>query len=186
MSSVKKTCICALCTALCCVLPMAFHALALGPAFSPMHLPILLCGLVCGWPYGAFCGVAGSVLSSCFSGMPAAAQLIYMVPELCAYGLFTGLLMNCIRTGRTLPDLYLSLTAAMVLGRVAGGAARALFYLSHAESYSIALWAGAYFVQTAPGAVLQIAAIPPLVLLLTRAGLIPAHYGKPAFQEPGG
>lgn len=178
MSSVKKICICAFCTALCCVLPMAFHALALGPAFSPMHLPVLLCGLICGWPYGAFCGVAGPVLSSCISGMPAAAQLIYMVPELCAYGLLTGLLMRYIRTGRLMPDLYLSLISAMVLGRVAGGAARALFYLSTAESYSIAMWAGAYFVQTLPGAVLQIAVIPPLVLILTRAGLIPARYPK--------
>ena len=177
MSTIKKICICSFCVALCYVLPVAFHALALGQAFSPMHLPVLLCGLVCGWPYGAFCGIAGPVLSS-FSGMPPAAQLIHMVPELCAYGLFTGLLMKYIRTGKTLPDLYISLIAAMVLGRVVGGAAQALFYLSSAGSYSSALWAGAYFVQTLPGAILQIAVIPPLVLILTRARLIPARYPK--------
>ena len=50
MSSVKKICICAFCVAMCYVLPQAFHLLMLGTAFSPMHLPVLLCGLICGWP----------------------------------------------------------------------------------------------------------------------------------------
>ena len=30
----------------------------IGNMLLPMHLPVLLCGLVCGWPYGAFCGHA--------------------------------------------------------------------------------------------------------------------------------
>ena len=57
MSSIKKICLCAICTALCYVLPLAFHPLVMGTALSPMHIPVLLCGLLCGWPYGAFCGV---------------------------------------------------------------------------------------------------------------------------------
>ena len=83
MSNVKKICICAFCMALCCVLPPAFHAVGLGAVFSPMHLPVLLCGLLCGWPYGAFCGVAGPLLSCLTTGMPSAARLLYMAPELC-------------------------------------------------------------------------------------------------------
>ena len=129
MSNVKKICICAFCIALCCVLPPAFHAVGLGAVFSPMHLPVLLCGLLCGWPYGAFCGVAGPLLSCLTTGMPSAARLLYMAPELCAYGLFCGLLLRFIRTGRTTADLYLTLVPAMVLGRVVGGAARAMFAL---------------------------------------------------------
>ncbi len=176
MSSVKKICICALCTALCCVLPPAFHALGLGAVFSPMHLPVLLCGLLCSWPYGALCGLAGPLLSSLLSSMPAAAQLPYMVPELAAYGLFTGLLMRFVRTGHTVADLYISLLSAMLLGRIVGGAARALFYLGSAEGWSLSLWAGAYFVQTLPGAILQIVVLPALVLALERARLIPERY----------
>ena len=76
MSNVKKICICAFCIALCCVLPPAFHAVGLGAVFSPMHLPVLLCGLLCGWPYGAFCGVAGPLLSCLTTGMPSAARLL--------------------------------------------------------------------------------------------------------------
>jgi len=176
MSSVKKACITSFCAALCYVLPLAFHALGLGMAFSPLHLPVLLCGLLCGWSYGAFCGVAGPVISSVLGGMPAAAQLPYMIPELTAYGLLSGLLYRFIRTGRTVTDLYLSLIPAMLLGRVVGGGAQALFYLSTAREYSIALWAGAYLLGTAPGAVLHILVIPALALTLTRAKLIPERY----------
>ena len=109
--------------------------------------------------------------------MPSAARLLYMAPELCAYGLFCGVLLRFIRTGRTTADLYLSLVPAMVLGRVAGGAARALFALYNAEGYSLALWAGAYIVETLPGAVLQLILLPALVLVLMRAKLVPARYG---------
>ena len=28
-----------------------------GMIFLPMHIPVLLCGLACGWPYGLICGV---------------------------------------------------------------------------------------------------------------------------------
>lgn len=178
MSSVKKACITSFCIALCYVLPLTFHALGLGAAFSPLHLPVLLCGALCGWSYGAFCGVAGPVISSVLGGMPAAAQLPYMVPELVTYGLVTGLLCRFVRTGRAAADLYLSLLPAMVLGRVVGGGAQALFYLSAGRGYSLALWAGAYLLGTAPGAALHILTVPALTLALTRSGLIPPRYPK--------
>lgn len=178
MSSVKKACICSFCIALSYVLPLTFHALALGSVFSPMHIPVLLCGLICGWPFGMFCGIAGPVISSLLSGMPSAVQLVYMVPELCAYGLFAGLILKLVRTGRLYADLYLALVPAMLLGRVVGGGARALFYLSTAQNYSVALWASAYVAETLPGAILQLLVLPPLVLALMKARLIPARYPK--------
>lgn len=51
LSATKKLVFCAICVALCVVLPMAFHALGSGTVFLPMHVPVLLCGLVCTWPY---------------------------------------------------------------------------------------------------------------------------------------
>lgn len=180
MSTVKKLTISALCLALCCVLPTAFHALGLGAAFSPIHLPVLLCGMVCGPVYGALCGVLGPILSCLLTSMPGAAMLPSMVPELLAYGLFTGLFMMFIRTGRTAADLYLSLLPAMLLGRVVGGIAKALFLLGSPDGYSISLWASAFLVQTLPGAILDLIAIPVLILALTRANLLPARYGADA------
>ena len=180
MSAVKKICLCALCIALCCVLPTAFHGLGLGAALSPMHLPVLLCGLLCGWGWGAVCGAAGPVLSSVLTGMPGASQLLHMVPELLVYGLCAGLLMKLWRTGSLYADLYLSLVPAMLLGRVAGGAAQALEYLGGTEGYSLAMWAGGYLVGTLPGAVLQLVLLPALVAAVARAGLIPARYPRGA------
>lgn len=174
MSSVKKVSICAICTALCYVLPLAFHAFALGSALSPIHIPVLLCGLVCGWPYGAFCGIVGPVLSSLLSGMPPAVRLIYMIPELCVYGLACGLLRKRIHTGHLGADIYLALIPAMLLGRVAGGIASAAFYLATAQGYSVMLWVSAYFVKAVPGIILHLLVVPALVLVLTKARLIPA------------
>ena len=183
MSTVKKMCICAFCIALCYVLPQAFHVLPLGSLLSPMHLPVLLCGLVCGWPYGLVCGAAGPALSFLLSNMPPAAKLVTMIPELCVYGLAAGLGMKFIRTGRTLLDLYFSLLPALLLGRVAGGVAKVLFYLSTAESYTFALWVGSYITGTLPAIVLQLVLLPALVWGLMRAGLIPARYPMSA-QPP--
>ncbi len=176
MSSVKKLCLCALCIALCCVLPTAFHGLGLGTALSPMHMPVLLCGLVCGPWLGAVCGVAGPILSSLTTGMPGAPMLMTMVPELCIYGLCAGLFMMFVRTGRLYADLYLALVPAMILGRVAGGIAQSILYLSGTEHYTLAMWVSSYFVGTLPGAVLHLLILPALVLAVTKAGLIPSRY----------
>lgn len=178
MSSVKRAVLAAVCIALCCVLPPVFHMAGLGAPFSPMHLAVLLCGLLCGWPYGLFCGVAGPLLSSLLFGMPLSVQLVYQIPEHLVYGLVSGLLYGNIKTGRMLPDTYLALIPAMLLGRLVGGAGQAAFYLSTARAYSVSVWASAYLVGTLPGVVLQLVLMPLLLVVLTKAGLVPRRYPK--------
>ena len=64
MSAVKKSIITAVCIALCVVLPQVFHAIPeAGTIYCPMHIPVLLCGLITGWPYGLLCGLAGPLLA---------------------------------------------------------------------------------------------------------------------------
>lgn len=176
ISSVKRICIAAVCIALCCVLPTMFHSVGLGTAFSPMHIPVLLCGLVCGGSYGILCGLAGPLLSSMLTGMPGAAMLASMVPELMAYGLITGLLMRFVRTGRLYADLYISLSAAMLAGRIVGGVAKALFYMGSGEAFTLAVWASSYFVSTLPGIIAHLILIPILVVMLIKARVIPSRY----------
>lgn len=177
MSAVKRICISAICVALCCVLPTLFHTIGLGTTFSPMHIPVLLCGLLCGPMYGALCGLIGPLLSSMITGMPGVAMLPSMVPELITYGLVTGLGMKLIHTGKLSADLYISLAAAMVLGRVVGGIAKALFYMGTGTAFSLSMWASAYFVSTLPGIICHLILIPVLVGALAKAKLIPARYG---------
>ena len=176
MSSVKQATITALCIALCYVLPVVFHATGLGSAFSPMHIPVLLCGLVCGSGYGIFCGIAGPVLSSVLSGMPTVTQLIYFVPELTVYGFVTGLMMKLVHTKKLMIDLYISLTVAMLAGRVIGGIAEALFYLGSGQAFTLAAVAAGYFVTTIPGIICHLIVIPILVTTLMKARLIPNRY----------
>lgn len=178
LTSVKRVCTTAVCIALCYVLPLAFHAVGMGSVFSPMHIPVLLCGLVCGGWSGLLCGIIGPILSSVLSGMPPAAMLVSMVPELCAYGLLSGLLMKAIHTGKLYPDLYAAMLPAMLAGRIVGGIASALFYLSTAKAYSLALWASSYFVKSLPGIFLQLVLVPLLVYMLTKAKVLPQRYAS--------
>ncbi len=178
MSRIKKICICAICIALCYVLPLALHSFGLGNILSPMHIPVLLCGLICGSFYGMFCGIAGPVLSSVLSGMPPATMLVSMIPELMIYGLVTGLMMKWVRTGKLLPDVYISMAVAMVLGRIVGGIAKALFItiLATGDAFGIGIWATSYFVVSFPGIVVQLILLPLLVTILTKTRVIPSRY----------
>lgn len=178
MSSVKRATATAVCIALCYILPLVFHALGAGAVFSPMHIPVLLCGLICGGGYGVFCGIAGPVLSSVLSGMPTTTQLIYFIPELAAYGLISGLMMKLVHTKKLLPDIFIALITAMLAGRIIGGIAHALFYLGSGQAFTLAALAAGYFVTTLPGIICHLIVIPILVTALMKARLIPSRYPK--------
>ena len=182
MSKIKRICICAICIALCYVLPIALHSFGLGSILSPMHIPVLLCGLVCGSFYGVFCGIAGPIVSSILSGMPPVTMLFSMIPELIVYGLVTGLLMKWVRTGKLIPDVYISLAVAMVLGRIVGGIAKALFIAINAtgDAFTLGIWATSYFVGTLPGIVVHLILVPLLVTVLMKTKVIPTRYSKVA------
>ncbi len=171
--SVKSMCLCAICIALCVVLPMAFHGLGLGPVFLPMHIPVLLCGLMCGWLYGAICGILGPILSAALTSMPPAPALISMVPELCVYGLVSGLLMGLTRRRSAYARLYISLIGAMLAGRIVGGIAKALFLFSGGKPIVLGALVSGYFVTGWPGMLIQLALIPTVVMVLAKARLTP-------------
>ncbi len=176
MSQVKKLCTCAMCAALCCILPTVFHGFGdqVAGMASPMHFPVLLCGLICGWAYGGVCGLVGPLLAMLVTGKAVPPRLIYMTAELVSYGVLTGLFMKYIRTGRTYLDLYASMLPAMLLGRIVGGAAEGLLLGNDFFGFFV----GSYLVKTAPGALVQLVVIPAIYLALQAAGLFPARYQR--------
>ena len=177
MSSVKKSILTAACIALCVVLPMAFHSIPnAGSIFCPMHIPVLLCGLICGWPYGLLCGLAGPVLSSLLTQMPVAAMLPSMMIELAVYGIITGIMMRLVHTKKLYADLYINLIFAMLAGRVAAGTAKALIFA--AGEYSVAAWISGHFIMAWPALLIHLTLIPLLVSSLEKAKLIPKRYPK--------
>ncbi len=179
MSVVKKSIITAVCLALCVVVPQAFHAIPnAGSVYLPMHIPILLCGLICGWSYGLLCGLAGPALSTLFTGMPPVAYLPPMLVECAVYGLVSGLMMQIIRTRKVYVDLYLSLIIAMLSGRIVAGVARALIFAR--GNTTMATWATSYFVTSLPGIIIQLVLIPSIVFALMKARLVPMRYPQAA------
>ncbi len=172
--SIRNLTTTALCIALCVVVPMAFHIIPnAGSVMLPMHLPVLLCGLVCGWQYGLLCGVVGPLVSSLLTGMPPAAVLPGMMVECGMYGCVGGLMMERVHTGNLYRDLYISLPVAMLAGRIFSGIAKALIL---APGTSLTAWATASFVTGLPGISIQLILLPTLVVALTRARLVEARY----------
>lgn len=177
MSNVKKSIITAVCIALCYVIPLMFHGIQnAGSIFCPMHIPVFICGLICGWQYGLLCGIAGPALSSALSGMPPVAILPSMMVELAVYGTAAGLMMKLVRTKSTYADLYISLIVAIVCGRVLAGLAKALIFAR--GSYSMSAWIAGSVVTSWPGTVIQLVFIPTIVFALMKSHLIPERYPK--------
>ncbi len=170
---VKRLVFTAVCAALCLVLPMAFHSVPnAGSIFLPMHIPVLLCGLVCGWPFGLVCGLIGPAISS-LTGMPPLSMLPSMMVECAAYGAVSGLMMQLLRTKNTVSDLYISMLTAMAAGRVLAGFAKALIF---APGTPVFAWVTTSLITGIPGIVIQLIVMPAVVLALTRAHLIPQRY----------
>lgn len=174
LSNIKRLTLTALSVALCVVVPMAFHVIPnAGSVMLPMHIPVLLCGLVCGWQFGLLCGILGPLVSSVLTGMPPAAMLPGMMVECGMYGCVGGLMMDRVRTGSLYADLYISLPVAMLMGRVISGIVKALILT---PGLSLNVWVTASFVTALPGISIQLILLPTLIVALTRAGLIPSRY----------
>jgi len=155
----------ALCLALGVILPPLFHLVGAGSTFLPMHIPVLLCGLLFGWQYGAVCGFIVPLLSSVLTGMPALFPVApAMMLELCAYGALTGFFYRRLRW-----NVYPALLVAMVGGRIVSGLANAVFFSMAQKPYGFAAFLAAAFVTALPGIVIQIILIPIIVLSLEKA-----------------
>lgn len=161
----------ALCLALCLVLPFLTGQLPqLGNALCPMHIPVMLCGFLCGGPWGAAVGFVAPLLRGALFQAPVPFPTgVAMAAELAVYGLVSGLLYRRL-PGRWL-RLYGALLPAMAAGRIVWGAVRYVLAGLSGSEFSMAMfWAGALF-QAVPGIVLQLVLIPAVVLGLERAGL---------------
>ena len=154
-----------------------------GKLLSPLHIPVLICGMTCGWGWGGVLGLVLPVLRMALFGMPAAPMAYPMTFELCAYGVATGLLYPwlrrelCSRCGaKPLVVMLATLGLAMVGGRIVGVAAKALLLwggLIGGAPMTFAALMTSYFVDTAVGAVVHLIVVPAVVLALEKARLSP-------------
>lgn len=167
-TNVKTLVMAALFLALALVLPFLTGQIPeVGSMLCPMHIPALLCGFFCGWPWGLAVGLIAPILRSLMFGMPPMFPVaICMAFELATYGAVSGALYG--KLSRKKSSVYIALLTAMVAGRLVWGAARFLCTGLDVSAFGLsAFWAGA--VTTAiPGIIVQILLIPVLVLLLEK------------------
>ncbi len=167
----KRLTVSGLMLALALVLPFLTGQIRLvGKMLAPLHFPVLLCGFLCGWPWGLAVGLIAPVLRSALFGMPLMyPTAVCMALELAAYGFVTGWLYRLLP--RRIPYLYVSLLAAMMAGRLVYGAARFALRLTAAVPFTLRDFFAASFLEAWPGMLVQLILIPLIVLALRRAHL---------------
>lgn len=170
--AVRRLTFAALYLALAQVLPFITGQIPeIGSMLCPMHIPVLLCGFVCGWPSGLAVGFVAPLLRSLLFGMPKLYPgAVAMAFELAAYGALTGLLY------RLLPQknwaLYTTLIAAMIGGRLVWGAADWLLLSLQGMPFTLSMFLAGALTTALPGIILHIILIPALVILLKKTGLM--------------
>lgn len=167
----RKMILSALFLALAFILPFVTGQIPeIGSMLCPMHLPVLLCGFVCGAPWGLAVGFIAPLLRSITLGMPPLfPTAICMAFELAAYGLLTGLFYRALPKKRAM--IYVSLLLAMLLGRLVWGAAMFVCMGLNGGAFTLATFLAGAVTNAIPGIILQIVLVPVIVMLLDRAKL---------------
>ena len=151
----------------------------IGSMLLPMHIPVFLCGLICGGPWGALVGLILPLLRSVLFGMPPLfPTAIAMCFELMTYGFVAGFLYNRSRW-QCVIALYRSMIASMVAGRLVCGVAQIVLLGLSGSAFTLqAFMAGALQDNAIPGIVLQLLLIPAIMVALNRTGLVPFKQTK--------
>ena len=151
----------------------------IGNMLLPMHLPVLVCGLICGWQYGAVVGFVLPLLRFALFGMPPIYPMgVSMAFELAAYGFLVGWLYSHSRW-QCIISLYRCLLAAMVGGRLVWGAVRVLLSGVAGQAFTWEMFLSGALLTAIPGIVLQLTLIPALMLALDRSGLVKFRRAEP-------
>ncbi len=150
----------------------------IGNMLLPMHIPVFLCGLICGWRYGVSVGLVLPLLRSILFGMPPLYPIaMAMAVELAVYGLVSGYLYNRSRW-QCIISLYRSMIIAMILGRIAWGLTEIVLLGIKGNTFTWQMFMAGAFMKAIPGIVLQLVLIPAIMVALNRAGLVKFYKNK--------
>ncbi len=170
-SQVRKLTYAALYLAIALVLPFITGQIPeVGAMLCPMHIPALLCGFLCGWPWGLAVGFIAPLLRSVLFGMPVLfPTAVAMAFELAVYGGMAGFLYGVLP--RKLWVVYAALLLAMIAGRLIWGLVHVILAGLTGSEFTAALFLAGAVTNAIPGIILHIALIPALVIAMERAGL---------------
>lgn len=144
---------------------------SIGKQLLPMHIPVLLCGFVLGWPYGLIIGFITPILRSILFITPTMYPMaVSMAFELAVYGLMTGLLHKLLPKKNIF--IYVSLLLSMLCGRVAWGIISLILFKIDGNTFTWSVFMSGAFINAIPGIIVQIIFIPPIILAFKNGGLI--------------
>lgn len=147
----------------------------IGNMLLPMHLPVLLCGYICGWKYGGIIGFILPYLRNVMFGMPPLYPTgCAMSVELAIYGIVSGLLYKKMKKNNFV-SIYVSLLCAMILGRVAWAIMQVILLGFSGQTFTFEMFMIGAFINAIPGIILQFVFIPAIVKIY---GKIQSEHGK--------
>ena len=142
------------------ILPMVIHMSGIdGTIFLPMHIPVLIAGLMVGSPLGLVVGILSPTLNHFITGMPPVPILWIMLVELAIYGLISGYLYRKVKM-----TLLPSLIITMIIGRLFA----ALTVLLLGKGFGlpvppIDIYIKGITILSLPGIIIQIILIPIII-----------------------
>lgn len=168
---IRKLTYAALYLAIAMVLPFVTGQIPeIGSMLCPMHIPALLCGFMCGWPWGLAVGFIAPLLRSAVFGMPTLfPTAVAMAFELAVYGGVSGLLIRLLPKKKGI--VYAVLPIAMIAGRAVWGAVRVILAGLSGNSFTWAMFLAGAITNAIPGIILHLILIPILVIAMEKAGL---------------
>ena len=173
-NNVKQLALSAMFVAIGLVLPFFTGQIPqIGKMMLPMHIPVLLCGLICGWKYGAVVGFTTPLLRSIVFGVPILyPTAVVMAVELMTYGLVIGFLYGRSHW-KCIIALYRCLIIAMISGRIVKALTEIVLLGVGENGFSYQAFIAGAFLNAIPGIVVQLVLIPTVMVLLNRTGLVP-------------
>lgn len=159
----------ALFLALGLVLPSLTGAIKeIGDSLLPLHLVVMLCGVICGWQYATPMGLALPFLRAAFFSMPPFyPNAVWMALELATYGFVIGFLFT-LRKKYSRVYLLVCLICSMLAGRVVWGIAKAILLGVADKPFGFEAFLIGGFVDAVPGLILQFVLVPLIVELVYR------------------
>lgn len=144
----------------------------IGDTLLPMHIPVMLCGFICGWKYGFFIGMVLPLIRGVVFGMPPIyPNAIWMAIELSVYGFVIGFLYVKLNL-KNVKGIYISLLSAMILGRIAWGISKAVLLGVSNKAFTISMFISGGFIDALPGIILQLILIPSIISILNKKGIL--------------
>lgn len=144
----------------------------IGSRLLPMHIPVLVCGMVCGTGYGGIVGFILPIMRYFLFGMPPIFPTgVAMSFELAAYGMIAGKLYYESKW-KCWSNLYYSLITAMIGGRIVWGIAYGIFCGVAGQTFTLGIFLASAVINAVPGIVLQLLFVPVLVKALHHTGVV--------------